>query len=64
MSPDDELAKAVADLKIQAMMFSMDIDWETLALIPLRKKEEPPIWVKKWQDKITGGDQDVTDNGF
>lgn len=54
----------INDLKVQAMMFSMAIDWETLELQPIKKPEPPPIWIRKWQEKLTEGDQDVIDNGF
>lgn len=64
MSQKDDLITLINGLKIQAIMFDMDIDWETLELIPIKKQEEPPIWIKKWRDKTTGGDQDVTDNGY
>ncbi len=55
--------KTVNDIKIQAMMFDMDIDWEMLQLIP-KVKIETPFWIVRWQEKMTGGDQSVIDNGF
>lgn len=46
----DILAKRVADLHIQSMLFSMDIDWE---LLTLREKDEyrPPEWLTRWKEK-------------
>lgn len=45
----------INDLKIQAMMFDMDIDWETLELME-RLVDDTPFWLKRWKDKVAEGD--------
>lgn len=55
--------EVINDLKIQAMMFDMCVDWETLELVPVTK-DVTPIWVKRWKEKQANSDYDVTDNGF
>lgn len=57
-----EIKARVDDLKIQAMMFDMDIDWEAASLMP-KRKDETPFWVKRWQEKQAGSDYTVYDNG-
>lgn len=52
---NDLVNKKVADIKIQSMMFDMDIDWETLELIP-KTKETTPIWIKRWREKQDNSD--------
>lgn len=59
---DDEL-EVINDLKIQAMLFDMNIDWETLELEP-KRKDKQPFWVKRWQDNFKESDYTVIDNGF
>lgn len=49
------LVKKYNDLKIQAMMFDMDIDVETLTLMP-KAVDTTPIWLKKWREKRNGQD--------
>lgn len=51
------------DLLIQAMMFDMDIDFETVSIVP-KIKDTTPVWVKKWKEKENGKDYTVIDNGF
>lgn len=46
------------DLKIQAMLFDMDIDFETFELVPKRKKYEVPKWVERWKEKRAEADFD------
>lgn len=47
-----ELARTVcADLQVQAMMFNMDIDWETLSLEPKREEVIEPLWLTRWKEK-------------
>jgi len=58
-----KIEKKINDLKIQAMLFDMDIDWETASLVPKRKVEK--TWLDKWKDKLNdSADHSVTDNGF
>lgn len=47
--------KKANDLKIQAMMFDMDIDIETWALVPKSTYREP-FWLTNWKDKVNQGD--------
>lgn len=55
--------KKVHDLMIQAMMFDMDIDWETLSLVE-KAKDETQSWIKNWKEKQNASDYTVIDNGF
>jgi len=58
MSDQDQeiLDKKVADLRIQAMMFDMDIDWETLEVVPKSKVEPEAIWLTRWKEKVDQSD--------
>lgn len=66
---DEEVIKAVADIQIQAIMFSMEIDWETLTLIEKIKVEPEPQWLISWKAKREESDFnelmdiDWSDNG-
>lgn len=53
----DELLEKVADLQIQAMMFDMDIDYETLSLTE-RIKYDQPIWLQRYKTKLDNSDID------
>lgn len=53
----DELLSKVADLQIQAMMFDMDIDYETLSLTE-RIKYDQPIWLQRYKTKLDESDID------
>ena len=44
-----------ADLKVQAMMFDMDIDWETLELTAKNDYKEA-VWLTRWKEKVADGD--------
>lgn len=52
-----ELEKKIADLIIQAMIFDMDIDYETLTLTE-KQKDDTPIWLKQWNEKRSQADND------
>ncbi len=56
LTPEER--KAVADIKIKAMMFDMDIDWETASLIPKRKEAQEPQWLINFKDKRQQSDND------
>jgi hypothetical protein len=56
-----EIAKAVADLMVQAMMFDMDIDWENGTLTQKRVDAPEPFWKKRWMDKIHAADRQPGD---
>ena len=58
----DQGIEVINDLKIQAMMFDMAIDYETLTLEP-KRKDLTPIWIKKWREKFEESDYTVYDNG-
>lgn len=47
----------LADLKVQAMMFDMDIDIEALSLEP-KRSDNTPIWVRRWREKLDQADFD------
>lgn len=52
---NDLAIKKYADLKIQAMMFDMDIDIETWSLVP-KTNFKHPIWIENWREKSDNGD--------
>lgn len=54
------LAKTLADLKIQALIFDMDIDIETLSLMPKSTSVEP-AWLTQWKNRFGDGDNDPSD---
>lgn len=47
----------ISDLKIQAMMFDMSVDWETLELVP-KTQNITPIWIIRWNEKRSESDFD------
>lgn len=51
----DQLAKRVADLHIQSMLFDMDIDWELLTLCEKSDSKELQ-WLTRWKEKVDNGD--------
>lgn len=57
LTPDqiDKLATRLADLRIQSMLFDMDIDWELLTLCE-KTKHSRPDWLTSWKEKIDNGD--------
>lgn len=57
MELTEEQIKKIDDLRVQAMLFDMDIDWETASLVP-KTKDETPFWIKKWKEKQYGADYD------
>lgn len=58
----DEQIEGLNDLRVQAIMFDMDVDWEGLRLRP--KTIYTRTWVDKWRDKLNESDYTVIDNGF
>lgn len=48
----------IADLKIQAMLFDMDIDYETMSLVPKQTYKEA-VWLTRWKDKQADADFDT-----
>lgn len=55
MTTNQLAAKKLADLQIQAMMFSMDVDFESLTLVPKSTYKEKP-WIKRWREKLNNSD--------
>ena len=53
--------KKYADLKIQAMMFGMDIDIETWSLVP-KSNYKHPLWIEKWREQSDNGDNQAEFN--
>lgn len=47
----------VNDLKIQSIMFDMDIDYEALSLVE-KRRDTTPIWIKRWNEKRRESDND------
>lgn len=45
----------IADLKIKAMMFDMDIDWDLLELTP-KVQHTKPVWLERWLNRFDEGD--------
>lgn len=50
-----KLGKVLADLKIQSMMFDMDIDWDLLILVPKSDYKEA-VWLTRWKEKQSQAD--------
>lgn len=46
-----EIRKKLADLRIQAIMFDMDIDLEAFSLKP-KKEEERPTWFSRYMERF------------
>lgn len=59
MTAQDILTAALANVQIQAMMFDMDIDYETLTLQPKKKTVEDPYWLVKFKDQRANADFDT-----
>lgn len=47
--------KKFADLKIQAMLFDMDIDIETWSLVK-RPVYKEAFWITNWREKLANSD--------
>lgn len=56
LTPEER--KAIADIKVRAMMFDMDIDWETAQLVPKRKEVQDPQWLTNFKNKRDESDND------
>lgn len=54
-SVPDNFLKVYADLKIQSMLFDMNIDIETMSLTETVKHEKKP-WLDRWKDKMNQAD--------
>lgn len=52
--------KHIANLRVQAMLFDMEIDWEAGTLIP-KQKDETPYWLKKWRSREHEADRHPKD---
>lgn len=53
----DEQVKKITDLKIQAMLFDMSIDWER-ATLTSKTLQTCPLWLTRWKDKKNQSDFD------
>lgn len=49
LTPEER--KAIADIKVRAMMFDMDVDWETVTLVPKQKQTQDPQWLINFKNK-------------
>lgn len=49
--------KRLCDLRVQAMMFDMDIDIETWSLVP-KVEHSDPVWLQRYKDKLDESDVD------
>lgn len=47
----------LADLKVQAMLFDLVIDWDTLELVP-KQVDETPAWAQRYRDSRGEADFD------
>lgn len=67
MSPDEAITylgkdnlivarEKIADLKVQSMMFDMEVDWETLKLVSKKKPYQEPFWITRWKEKRDNSD--------
>lgn len=46
----------VSDLREQAEMFDMMVDWETLELVP-KRVDATPQWLKNYRDRLNDDDK-------
>lgn len=47
------------ELNTQAELFDMDIDWETLTLVPKLKSDDKQ-WLINWKEKLANSDRPNT----
>ena len=47
---DNAGLKTLADLRIQAMMFDMDVDLETASLVS-KSQHKDAVWLTRWKEK-------------
>lgn len=59
MTANDIVRAALANVQLQAIMFDMDIDYETLALVPKKKVVEEPYWLVRFKDQRANADFDT-----
>lgn len=50
-----EEIEIINDLKIQAMLFGMLVDWETLGLVP-KSSHTDAVWLTRWKNKRDDSD--------
>lgn len=51
-----DIQKAYADLKVQAILFGMDVDVETMTLVPKSIYQEQS-WITKWKERQDESDR-------
>lgn len=56
MSQEYDFSK-LNELKVQAMLFDMDVDLETFDLVA-KRVDDRPEWLIRWNDKKNEGDFD------
>lgn len=42
--------RVIADLRVQAMLFDLVPDWETLSLAP-KAEQTDSVWITRWKEK-------------
>lgn len=57
---EELLVKTYDDLQVQAMMFDMSVDIETLTLVP-KQVDNTPVWIKNWREKEHESDRKPED---
>lgn len=55
---NSQVRKAIADLKVQSMIFGMDVDLEAGTLVPKRPDDATPIWIRRWRENRENSDFD------
>lgn len=53
----EEAQRTYADLRIQAMLLDLAVDWETLDLVP-KSDYRAPQWLTAWKNKQEEADFD------
>lgn len=48
--------KKYQELKAQAELFDMDVDWLALELIP-KRVDTTPQWLKNWRERLSNDDR-------
>lgn len=63
MNPDqltkqdkERISAKLADLRVQSMMFDMDIDIETWSIVE-KSEDKEAYWLTKWKEKQEKGDK-------
>lgn len=60
MTDSAEITKALANLRVQAMIFDMEVDIETMSLVPKKPPVIEPFWIRRWRENREAADFNET----